>query len=489
VLPIALPGNLMDRSGPASNGDLRMTAPQKDSTSQPPEGLTGRQVVRFWSPLALTWLMMAFEGPYLSAIIARLAEPKVNLAAFGVALAFAMLIESPIIMMLSASTALIRDSESYRKLRHFLLALNLGISLVLLVMVIPPVFRWITIDLMSLPEGVSQLSHRALVLFLPWPAAIGYRRFYQGILIKAGLTRRVALGTAVRVGTITVVALGFYFAGHLPGALVGAVSLSLGVVAEALATRLMARRVIRALIAQTGGPAGEAPRLRYRQIAHFYFPLVLTSLLHLGINPIVTFFLGSSRYALESLAVYPVINSLVFLFRSISLSYQEVGIALLGDRLQAYRQIRRCALAGAIALGGGLAVIAWSPLSRLWFRDVSGLSPELTAFTALPLKILVFLPFLTLLLSFQRAVLILMRRTAAVTRGTLGEVLCLIGVLMIGIRGWDLVGINAAALALLVGQVVANVLLVRAVRAEVRRRRGAPRGLPSGPMLPAVTGG
>ena len=49
--------------------------------------LTHLGVVRFWLPLAGTWLMMAAEGPYLAALIARLDDPTENLAAFGVTLA------------------------------------------------------------------------------------------------------------------------------------------------------------------------------------------------------------------------------------------------------------------------------------------------------------------------------------------------------------------------------------------------------------------
>jgi hypothetical protein len=48
---------------------------------------------------------MAVEGPFLAAVIARLSEPMHNLAAFGVAFSVAMLVESPVIMLLSASTA------------------------------------------------------------------------------------------------------------------------------------------------------------------------------------------------------------------------------------------------------------------------------------------------------------------------------------------------------------------------------------------------
>jgi len=57
----------------------------------------------------------------------------------------------------------------------------------------------------------------------------------------------------------------------------------------------------------------------------------------------VTFFLGHSRMSIESLAVLPVINSLVFIFRSMGLSFQEVGIALLGENNEGYKQLRNFA--------------------------------------------------------------------------------------------------------------------------------------------------
>ena len=68
--------------------------------------------------------MMATEGPFLAAIIARLADPTVNLAAYGVAFAFAILIESPVIMLMSASTALVNNAQTHKKLRNFMHVMN-----------------------------------------------------------------------------------------------------------------------------------------------------------------------------------------------------------------------------------------------------------------------------------------------------------------------------------------------------------------------------
>ena len=62
-------------------------------------------ITRLWYPLALTWLMMSVEGPFIVAVISRLSDPTPNLAAFSVAFAIAMLVESHIMMLLSAGAA------------------------------------------------------------------------------------------------------------------------------------------------------------------------------------------------------------------------------------------------------------------------------------------------------------------------------------------------------------------------------------------------
>lgn len=161
--------------------------------------LTPKKIFVFWIPLAATWLMMAAEGPFIAAIIARLVEPKFNLAAYGVAFSFALLVEAPIIMIMSAATALVKDKDSFLKLKNFIYALNALITLIMILLLIPPVFYFITRTLMDLPEHVARLTYNATAILLPWPGAIGYRRFYQGILIRSNLTRRVAYGTVIRL--------------------------------------------------------------------------------------------------------------------------------------------------------------------------------------------------------------------------------------------------------------------------------------------------
>ena len=165
--------------------------------------------------------MMATEGPFLAAIIARLPDPTVNLAAYGVAFALAILIEAPVIMLMSASTSLVRDRVTYLKLRNFARFLGVATTGLLLAVLIPSVYRWLTGTVLGLPPEVADLTYGALWFFLPWPAAIAYRRFLQGVLIRAGKTRLVAWGTLIRLFGMVIAALAGFFVLDLPGAWVG----------------------------------------------------------------------------------------------------------------------------------------------------------------------------------------------------------------------------------------------------------------------------
>ena len=204
-------------------------------------------------------------------------------------------------------------------------------------------------------------------------------------------------------------------------------------------------------------------------ITKFYYPLAMTSILALGVHPLVTFFIGQSRFAIESLAVLPVITSLVFIFRAIGLSYQEVAISLVGKKLEGYKAIRNFAYFLAIMVVVILSTIAFSPLAIIWLHSISGLSMELTNFARLPLQIMCLMPGLSVLLSLQRSILVATRKTAPITWATASEVFGIILVMFIGISYMDLIGAIAATSALIVGRLAANIYVVPAYVKAVRR--------------------
>lgn len=423
------------------------------------------QIARFWSPLAATWVMMAVEGPFLAAAIARLPDPKLNLAAHGVAFAIAIVIEAPVMMLMSTSTAMARDRESYRRLRRFSHGVNAFATLLLCVLLAPPVFDAMALGLLRLPSEVASLTYGALWIHLPWAAAIGYRRLIHGVMIRSGKTRHVAAGTVFRLAAMTGTALLLYWFTEVPGAWLGAASLTAGVCVEAAAARCLGAKTLRRLLAtgRSGAPDDPGSRgpsvLSYSGILRFYYPLALTSLIGLASQPMLTFFMGRARAPLESLAVFPVVHALSFLFRTVGISYQEAAIALVGREPRHRPAVARFAVVLALGAAAGMALVAFTPLFGVWFESVSGLAPDLARYAKTPAMLLVPLPALAVWLSYQRAVLVLRRRTPAITAATVLEVL-VIATVFAGV-GWrlELPGVTAAALSFLAGRILANLYM------------------------------
>jgi len=186
---------------------------------------------------------------------------------------------------------------------------------------------------------------------------------------------------------------------------------------------------------------------------------------------VITFFMGRAARPLESLAVLPVLHGLTFIFRALALSYQEVAIALTGDHGENFEKVREVAIGLALGVMFCLGLIAWTPLGSFWLRHVAGLDPELSEFALLPLRIYAFLPTLSVVQSFQRAMLVHGRRTGPAGWGTATELIALAVALAIMIGGFGTVGVVAAALATLVGRIAGIVVILGSVRAVVSRNR------------------
>ena len=119
----------------------------------------------------------------------------------------------------------------------------------------------------------------------------------------------------------------------------------------------------------------------------------------------------------------------------------------------------------------GLGMIAFTPLAWVWFRDISGLSQELTEVALVPIRILTILPPLSVLLAFERGVLVHGRKNTAITWATLVELICLAIVLAIGIYSLDLTGAVAAAVAIVAGRIVSTGLMLPPCAAVLRSDR------------------
>jgi hypothetical protein len=336
--------------------------------------LTLKQIFNTWWPLAVSWFLMALELPALSAIVARLPYPKVNLAAYGgIVFPLALIIEAPIIMLLAASTALSKDWKSYTKIRRFMHTTSAVLTGLHILVVSTPIYFFVVEKLIGSPEEIILPARLGLAIMLPWTWSIAYRRFNQGVLIRFGHSVTVGKGTSIRLfANIAVLSIG-YFAGTIPGIVVATSAVSAGVICEAIYIGIKVKPVIKTQLI----PQPEIkPELSRKAFLQYYIPLALTSLITLLSQPLVSSALSRMPRALDSLAIWPVLSGLLFIFRSVGIAYNEVVVTLI-DKPNSYSSLRKYAFILVSITSGLLLLFTATPLSTIWFKYITALPASL----------------------------------------------------------------------------------------------------------------
>lgn len=428
--------------------------------------LRAREVAAVWAPLAASWLLMGLELPIVSAAIARLPDATVSLAAYGGAVfPIALLIESPIIMLLSASTALARDEASYRLVRRFMRIVAGSLTLLHALVAFTPLFDLVVANLLGLPEAVREPARTGLRIMLPWTFSIAYRRTQQGVLIRFGRARAVTVGTAIRLGMITLV-LGVSLAtGRVSGIVAGTLAVVGGVIAEAVFAG-WAVRPVRARELRAAAPV--TPALTLPAFLRFYLPLMVTPSINFLAMPLSAAAMSRMPLALESLASWPALSGIAFTLRAIGFAFNEVVVAQL-DAHRPAPALRRFAVALSIGASGVLALLACTPLGGLWFSAVSGLEPALAALAAAALPLLALTPALSVWQSYWQGALVHSGRTRGVTESMVALLIVTVLVLWAGVAWNRPAGLYFAAGALLAGNAAQAAWLWRRGRHEYAR--------------------
>lgn len=399
-------------------------------------------IAHLWWPLALSWLLMGTELPIYSAVIARLEAPTVNLAAFGgIVYPFTILLESPIIMLLAASTALCTSRENYALLRKFMLSLCIGVTALHAAMAFTPLFSLIIDEIVSPPPAVTAPARLGLMLSVVWPFCVGYRRFNQGIMIKYGKSRLVGIGTIIRLGAGVGTALLLAQVPGQEGVFACSIAMSAGVVAEAAFSAYFVRSIVRDQIPEA--EAGQE-QLSWRALWAFYIPLAMTPFLVIAAQPLISTAMSRMPNPLPSLAAWPVVAGVTFAFRSLGIAFNEVVIALAAPGESARQLARFTRLAGLVVTAIFLLVLL-TPLTELLLNRLFALPADLLEMTYSGLWICCLLPALNFYQSWYQGALLSRKFTlpiiesVAVFLGTAGAVLAW------GVYSADEVGLYYAA--------------------------------------------
>jgi hypothetical protein len=430
--------------------------------------LSQSRIFKTWWPLAASWLLMSIELPAMSAVVARLPNAEVNLAAYGgIVFPLAMIIESPIIMLLAASTALSKDWGSYLKMRRFMMVTSAVMTAVHILVAFTPLYDLVARHLLGVPAEIIEPGRVGLMIMLPWTWAIAYRRFNQGVLIRFEHSQTIGVGTGIRIGANLIVLTIGFLTSTIPGIVVATSAVICGVVSEAIYVGIVVRPVLKNELKLA--PPLAVP-LTFAAFMDFYIPLAMTSLLILLVQPIGSAAISRMPRAIESLAAWSVVSGLTFMVRSPGIAYNEVVVALL-DRPRSSASLLRFALILISITSLLLLVVTATPLAWLWFSEISGLNPELASLAKTGLWLTLPGPALAVLQSWYQGAVLHDRRTRGIIEAVVIFLITSTAVLWAGAAWGKVTGLYVALAAFSAAGITQTLWLWSISRPAIRAAR------------------
>lgn len=421
--------------------------------------LSQKRILLLWLPLAASWLLMAVEMPYISAALARLGEAERMIAAFGLAASLSITIESPVISLLATSTALARSRQNYLMLRRFTIHLMIGTTVVQFLLGWTPLYDLVVKQILGVPASLHAPVQLGLQLMLPWSAAIAWRRFRQGLLIRFGQSGQVGRGTMLRLvgsaGTATALALA-----GAPGIVVGALALSVGVIAEGLYAQWASAPLVKERF--VADMQSSQPDLGYMELVNFHWPLAASNLLYLLTQPMIAAALARGPQPELNLAAWPVVNGLLFIARAPEMALPEVTIAV-SEEPESQSEVRRFSLGVGLAFSVFLLLVSITPLSSVYFDMLIGLSGALGEIAKHGTVYAIAMPLALGFVSVSRGLLTAQRNTRPQATAMLLELVALAVVLLAG-TAFHLPGVAVASFGMSAAMVIEAIYLWLALK-------------------------
>jgi len=350
--------------------------------------LDQRYILIFWLPLFASWLLMTSEGPIISAIINRLPNEVIMLAAQGIVVSLSVTIESPVINLLATSTALTKDRSSYLLLRKFTIHWMILLTVVTALFGFTPLFDLVVVKIMGIPQEVAY-----------W--------------VRIGL--RIMLGSVVRLITSAGIVIVLAMATDFAGVVIGSTALVIGVIAEAMYATIAVQPILKDHLGPDQ-PVKVVGALTYKELFWFHLPLAATSFLVLLVQPMVSISLSRSPTPTLALAAWSIVFQIMLVMRAPAFALPEVVIALT-DGKQTFAPLRRFTLSMAGVTSIVMVLLALTPLLSFYLFIVQDTTEAVAAMAKLGVILFIPLPALAIMISWIRGLLIDARTTRIVNAG------------------------------------------------------------------------
>lgn len=381
---------------------------------------------------------MLLEPLIISVALSRASNAVVALAAYDIMFGIALVVEAPVLMLISTSTSLSRTRQAFWQLFKLTLALGGAAVAVGFLVSLTPLYGWLVLGVMGIPPAVAEAARPGLIILSLWPFPVAWRRTLQGVLIAHDRTPLVTMATILRLAAIScALAIGSRL---MPEQMlvVSAFAMLASVVVEALAVTPPAFSIVFQLPA-----AGEEPPLTWQRLLGFYQPLATMMVLRQVGRPLLSAGVAAAQHPVRSLAAWSVAWRLLLLPFGAAMGLEQVVIA----KASAAAPVRRFIWGIGLLLVGVLALLAFTPLVHPVLAVLFDLSSDIEPLVILGLRLTVALPLLQSLQGLLRGTAIYQGRTRDVRSAVIASLAAVALVTTAGryLDSWTGVVIGAVA--------------------------------------------
>lgn len=377
-----------------------MSTPKETAAVEPPKGKRNSFSILFkqFLPLSLSDVAMALGDPMQTVALARLPHAQETLAGVGVTKAVGIFLESPIIMMLHASTALSKNPKSLRKLWIFMLVISGVLTAAFAVLSIPGIYQWLFTKVFGTSLEIAEFARATFLFMILWPAAIAWRRFFQGILIRKGRSKKVGHASVARLIYVAL-CLSIGVSLGVSGGVLAGLALVGGVITEALFVTFYGWKFKEEIFnSENSASLPDNLPITFVDVAKYYMPLAGTMLLVWGGRAMLVGVVARAHDGLIALAAWPAAWGFVLSVANATRMVQQVIISHEGDTSK--RELMQFVFVIGAACSVLLAGIAFTPVGQEMISKLLGTKDELTANVLPVMQVAAIAP---LLIAFQNA--------------------------------------------------------------------------------------
>jgi len=381
--------------------------------------LTVRTAVIFFLPLILTTELHQISHALVHGFLARLGDPTTTLAAFSVAFSFNTTFSGIISVGTQGGMSYISDKRSFWRVTRFYFFISLVPFVFIESVALTPLGDWLFGTMMGTSAEVTRLAKAASAVMGIWIFPNQVRNIATALCMLHRRTMLISHATILRLVSQALMLLVLPF--WLEGAVAGAASLVGCMTMEALYLYWVSRPFYAQL------PASGGEQVSRRQMWHFSWPLMVTTITENGVTFVINFFLGRLANPDLALAAFGVVNALKSLVASPLRNLMQTAQALVHNRADMQVILKfahRLTLVYALLVG----FLFYTPMREVILSGVMGLPAKISNYAAPGVQMVMLVVIMWGYSSLFRGLLAAMRKTQVIAGSAMIRLLVVIAV-------------------------------------------------------------